>query len=102
MRFSSIIQLNKNSGCTCFWKIICNEALIRHKQEMFVLLGHKQNDEQQGAAVNRNEDLFYSFKWIKSQIRDFLSRGYQRFEIILIVQPVEIAKRQGQNEPDCH
>ena len=69
---------------------------------MFVLLGHKQDDEQQGAAVNRNEDFLYSFKWIKSQIRDCLSRGYQRFKIILIIQPVEIAKRQSQDEPVCH
>jgi hypothetical protein len=28
---------------------------------MFVLLGHKQNDEQQGVAVKSNEDFFHPF-----------------------------------------
>jgi hypothetical protein len=35
---------------------------------MFVLLGHKQNDEQQAAAVKINEDIFHPFEWIKSKI----------------------------------
>jgi hypothetical protein len=35
---------------------------------MFVLLGHKQDDEQQAAAVKSHEDILHPFEWIESQI----------------------------------
>ena len=97
--------------CTYLRKIICYAACIRHKQEMFVLLGHKQDDEQQAVAVKSHEDILHPFEWIESQIWDCLCLWHQWFNLclkhqwfkkILFVQSIRILKRKRQDEFDCH